>query len=116
MDGTGVGERLLNHMRPTDGAQSGVGHDLGSVGLSGQHHAAIDRLSVEQHGASAALADLASVLDIGVSEITQRIQEHGVGLHFNLVSSSIHHEADLMSIHVRLHRPAKHRNFVGSHT
>ena len=52
-----------------------VGH-AAAVGLAGQHQAGVDRLAVDDHGAGAAVADVAAELGAGQIEmLAQQLQQ-----------------------------------------
>jgi len=57
-----IGERLLKRMQTPVGRESFDGRHAPPVALHAQNKARQDRLVVQQHGAGAAFAQLASVL------------------------------------------------------
>ena len=65
--GAEVGEGLLQRMQAAVGHQAFDGLDLAAVALDAEDQAREHRLAVEQHGAGAALAELAAVL--GAAEV-----------------------------------------------
>ncbi len=62
-------ERLLQRMQFIPGREPLDGQHLAAVGLTGQHQAGVDRLAVHEHGARAAIADVAAELGAGQVEL-----------------------------------------------
>ena len=86
LDGAGLDERLLERMQPFGVlpallrvlAQRLDRRHTMAVGLGRQHRARSDRHAVEQHGAGAAFARLAAVLDAEHAVPPQRVEERFV--------------------------------------
>ncbi len=91
-----VGEGLLQRMQPALGAEAFDGHDLAAAALDAQHQARQHRPAVQQHGAGAALAELAPVL--GAAEIqvlTQHLEQRLVRVERDVVRFAVDGERDL---------------------
>src|SRR6185436_14476539 len=64
-----IGETLLQRMQPAAGGEPFDRFDPASLRLDGEHEAGQQRLSVHEHGAGAALPQLAAVLRAGEPEV-----------------------------------------------
>ena len=67
-----VEEGLLQRMRATLAAKSFKGGDRVPFGAERRDQAAVHRLAVDQHGAGAAIAGVAALLDAEMAELAQK--------------------------------------------
>ena len=71
-----IGERVLQRMQAAVGRQALHGRDVTAVAVDAEHQTRQHRLSVEQHRARAALAELAAVFRAGqIQVLTQHLEE-----------------------------------------
>ncbi len=66
-----IEKRLLHRMRAAIGRKAFDGRDGMAVGAEGRDQAAMHRLAVDQHGAGAAVAGVAALLDAEMPELAQ---------------------------------------------
>ena len=78
LGGAQLGEGLLQRVEPAAVGHALDGLDLASLALDGQRQAGEHRLAVDQHGARAALAQLAAVLGAGEVELLAQHLEQGL--------------------------------------
>jgi len=88
-----VHEGPLQRMQPTILRESFDGLDLRADGLQGEHQATVDRPTVDQHGAGAALAVAAAFLGTGQADaIAEGVEQPGARLDHALTPLAVDHQ------------------------
>ncbi len=99
LSGSGVGKSLLQRVGIAHCPQTRVGDDLRAVGLPGQDQATVDGLAIQQHGARAAIALFTAVLDVGITQVTQSLEQGHVRVQCDPVLSAVHVECYDFGLH-----------------
>src|SRR5215210_6491460 len=90
-----VAERLLQRRELAAGRQALDRLDLGAVGLDGKEHAALHQLAVDDHGAGAAVAGVATDVAAGEIEVVaDEVHEQASALDLALVRRPVHLDRD----------------------
>jgi len=85
-------ESLLHRMQLAVLGQAFDGCDRAAGGAIGGEQARVYRVAVDQHGAGAAIAGVASFLHAETSELAQKRAQALPGLRLSIVAVSVHHK------------------------
>jgi hypothetical protein len=95
LEAGGIDEALLHRMRVLGCAEARDGRDVGALEPVRGVDAGVDRFALEQHGARATVAGVATLFDLEVVEVAQQRPQHlaGLGTRFHALAVDLESHA-----------------------